>query len=85
MLTVAAIVLASGAAVAAPGKTYHRGHDGRGHLTPFERVMIANSAQRLAAIKFRAWKDGRLTFFERLQIRQAERRHAALVARAYRS
>lgn len=90
----AAFMLTSGAALAAPGKGYsgpgyhkpgyskqvkhHRG------MTPGQRVAIARSAANLAALKKRAWRDGRLSLIERVQIRNAERRHAALVARTYR-
>jgi hypothetical protein len=85
ILTIAAITLASGGALAAPSKSFNRGHDGRGNITPYERVVIAKSAQRLSFLKHRAWADGKLSFFERFQIRQAEARHAALVSRARRT
>lgn len=94
----AALMLSAGASVAAPksynhGNTYHSGkHYNSGKhanhrfgLSPYERVAIARSAASLAALKRRAWADGRLTFRERVMINNAERRHAALVARAYRS
>lgn len=85
ILTLAAIVLASGGALAAPGKNFDRGFYGRGHITPYERVQISRSAMKLAVLKSRAWRDGRITFLERLQINRAERQHAALVARARRT
>lgn len=85
LMTLATIVLTSGAAFAAPAKHFdHRGHDGRG-ISAHERVMIARSTDRLQALKRRAWADGRITFFERLRINAATRQHAALVARARRS
>ena len=60
----------------------HVNHRG---VSPRERAMIARSASSLAALKQRAWRDGRLSFLERAQIRNAERRHAALVTRVRRS
>lgn len=89
----AAIMLTSGAALAHPGK----GHGGPGYksgyshqvkhhrgVTPAQRAAVARSAANLAALKRRAWRDGRLSALERVQIRNAERRHAALVQRVYR-
>lgn len=70
------IALASGAALAQPGK--HRA----GHVTGFERAVIAKSAAQLAQLKRRAWSDGRLSLAERVRIRMAQSRHAALIARA---
>jgi hypothetical protein len=87
ILTAAVLLIGAGAAVAAPhhGGKRDRGHWERGGINGYERVLIANSRSRLAALKSRAWRDGRLTFFERYQIRNAERRHNALVARLRRS
>ncbi|AHB50391.1 hypothetical protein W911_15695 [Hyphomicrobium nitrativorans NL23] len=90
----AAIVLTSGAAMAHPGK----GHGGPGYKSgysqqqikhhrgagPAQRAAIARSAANLAALKRRAWRDGRLSMIEKAQIRNAERRHAALVQRVHR-
>ena len=84
ILTLAAIMLASGAALAAPGRNFDR-HDGRGGLSGYERAAIARSAGNVASIKARAWRDGKINMFERFQIRQAEKRHASLVARLRRS
>lgn len=99
LLAAAALVMTAGTSFAAPGKhhgagknfgyskqVHNRGkHINQRGVTPRERAMIARSASSLAALKKRAWRDGRLTFSERAQIRNAERRHAALVSRAYRS
>lgn len=89
----AAIMLTSGAAMAHPGKGYsgpgyktgyskqikhHRG------VSPAQRAAVARSAANLAALKRRAWRDGRLSTIEKVQIRNAERRHAALVSRVHR-
>jgi hypothetical protein len=83
ILTLAAIVLASGAAVAAPNRHFDR-HDGRG-ISNYERAAIARSAANVATIKARAWRDGKVSMFERFQINNAQKRHAALVARLRRS
>ncbi len=84
VLTAVALVLTTGATLAAPGYGYG-GHNNRGGISPNERAVIARSAAQLDSIKARAFRDGRLSFFERIQIRNAEARHRALVARAYRS
>jgi hypothetical protein len=94
LLTAAALVMTAGVSVAAPAK-YHNdyGKPGYGYgkvykkkgISPFERARINRSAADLAALKRRAWRDGRITFAERVMIQNAERRHAALVARAYRT
>jgi len=80
ILTAAALVLTTSATLAAPARK-HFG-DQHGGVTGYERVAIAHSAATLAALKRRAWFDGRLSFVERFQIKIAERRHFALVARA---
>ena len=80
----AAVTIGSGAATAAPIKHYDLRRYDRG-VSPYERVLIAQSAARLAFIKRHAWADGKLSFYERLQIRRAEQRHYALLQRAYRS
>ncbi|HRN88079.1 hypothetical protein [Hyphomicrobium sp.] len=91
----AAIVLTSGAAMAHPGGG--KGYGGPGYksgysqqikhhrgVNPGQRAAIARSAANLAALKRRAWRDGRLSTIEKVQIRNAERRHAALVQRVHR-
>lgn len=87
LIGLAALTLASGAAMAAPGYGYGHGHGNRsGHgITPNERVVIARSAAHVATVKRMAMRDGRITPAERIQIRQAERQHAMLIARFYRS
>jgi hypothetical protein len=79
-LAAAALALMSGTALAAPG--YYSHH--KGGLTPKERAAIARSAAHLAALKHRAWADGRLTAFERMRIRMAELQHRRLIARELR-
>jgi len=82
LIGLAALTLASGTALAAPGFGYgHRGHG----ISPAERAAIARSAAHVAQVKRQAMRDGRVTFAERMQIRRAEQRHAAVVARARRS
>jgi len=83
IITVAALVLSTGAALAAPGGKYKNDH--RHGISAYERAAIARSAANVAQLKRRVWADGRVTLFERMQLRSAERRHAALVARAYRT
>lgn len=91
----AAFMLTSGAALAAPGKGSGHSYGKPGYskqvkqvrhrgVSPGQRVAIARSARNLAALKRRAWRDGRLSMRERIQIRNAERRHAALVRRSHR-
>jgi hypothetical protein len=80
MLTLAALALASGSALAAPGKSnLHRGGHG---VSAYERVAIARSAAHLAMLKRQARADGKVTMMERARIRSAEFRHTRLVARA---
>src|SRR5262245_21282937 len=80
MLTLAALALASGSALAASGKSnLHRGSHG---VSVYERVAIARSAAHVAMLKRQAHADGRVTMAERARIRSAELHHARLVARA---
>ncbi len=88
VLAAVAIILSASAASAAPGygnKGFH-GNFGRDHsvsrISPRERAAIANARAHLAAIRARAWRDGRLTGFERFQIRNAETRLQRLVLRS---
>ena len=81
LIALAAVLVTSGAALAAPGAKYGDRY-GRGHINGFERAKIAQSAAHVAAVKRRAWADGRVTRYERYIINSAERRHAALIARA---
>jgi hypothetical protein len=83
MIGLAALTLASGTALAAPGYGYGYGHGHR--ITPAERIAIARSAAHVAEVKRMAMRDGRISIFERMQIRRAEQQHSALVARAYRT
>jgi hypothetical protein len=85
VLTAVALVLTTGATLAAPGYSPNGRHHERGSISASERAAIARSAAHLDAIKARAYRDGRLSYFERIQIRNAEARHRALVARAMRS
>jgi hypothetical protein len=85
ILAATAIVLTSGAALAAPYHFNNRWHHSGGNVSSYERAAIGRSAAQLASVKRRAWADGKLTFFERFQIRIAENRHNAVVARARRS
>lgn len=80
LIALAAVLVTSGAALAAPGGKY--GDRNRGNVNGFERAKIAQSAAHVASVKRRAWADGRVTRYERIMINSAERRHAALVARA---
>lgn len=50
-----------------------------GRLTLFERIKIARSRARLAALRQRARADGRVTRREKARLRIAQRRHSALV------
>ena len=81
LLTAAALLMTAGAAMAAP----RHNHDNGKGVNAYERAAIARSAANLAALKRKAWRDGRITFMERFQINNAERRHAALVQRARRT
>lgn len=88
VLALTTLVIASGAALAAPGKNYNRGHDGhdgRGNVTPYERMAIFRASNKLATVKRQALRDGKISFFERIQIRNAEKQYFAAVARAHRS
>ena len=80
----AAATFGSGAASAAPTKHYDLRRYDRG-VSPYDHILIAQSAARLAFMKRHAWADGKISFFERRQIRQAEQRHYALLQRARRS
>lgn len=81
------------AAKAQVSKSYGRSHGVKayrnnrrvGHISRFERRMIARSRARLQRIKWRARADGRVTRFERRRIRIATARHHRLVRRARRS
>jgi hypothetical protein len=79
------LLVAAGSAVAAPRHQGDRWSDGRGSITPWERVQIAQSAARVAMVKRQAYRDGRISMFERFEIRRAEARHEALVRRLRRS
>lgn len=83
VLALSTLVLASGAALAAP-KHFDR-HDGRGNVSPYERAAIARASAKLATVKRQALRDGKISFFERIQIRNAEKQYFAAVARAHRS
>jgi hypothetical protein len=85
VLALTTLVIASGAALAAPGKNYNRGHDGRGNVTPYERMAIVRASNKLATVKRQALRDGKISFFERIQIRNAEKQYFAALARAHRS
>jgi hypothetical protein len=84
ILALTTLVVASGSALAAPNK-FNRGYDGRGNVTPYERVAIAKASQHLSLVKRQAMRDGRISFFERVQIRNAEKQYFAALARAHRS
>lgn len=80
ILAAAALVMTAGASMAAPR------HDHRGNgVNPYERAAIAQARAKVAAVKARAWRDGRLTFVERMQIKNAERQLAYTIARAKRT
>lgn len=81
LIALAAVIVTSGAALAATGGKYGDPYS-RGNVNGVERARIAQSAAHVASIKRRAWADGRVTRYERYLINSAERRHAALVARA---
>jgi len=85
VLALTTLVIASGTALAAPGKHYDRGHDGRGNVSPYERLAIARASQKLAFVRHQAMRDGKISFYERFQIRNAERQYFAALARARRT
>ena len=82
ILTVAALVMTAGTSMAAPR---HYNHYHGKSVTPYERAAIARSRAKVAAVKARAWRDGKVSFLERVQIRSAERQLAATIARARRT
>ena len=82
ILAAAALVMTAGASMAAP-RHYHNG-PGKG-VSPYERAAIANARAKVAAVRARAWRDGRVNFVERIQIKNAERQLAATIARARRT
>jgi hypothetical protein len=82
VLALTTLVIASGSASAAPNKYRH---DGRGNVTPYERMAIARASAKLATVKHQALRDGKISFFERIQIRNAEKQYFAALARAHRS
>jgi hypothetical protein len=84
ILTVAALVMTAGSSMAAP-RHYNNGHNHGKSVTGYERAAIARSRAKVAAVKARAWRDGKISFLERVQIRSAERQLAATIARARRS
>jgi hypothetical protein len=85
ILALTTLVIASGSALAAPNKQWNRGHDGRGNVTPYERMAIVRASNKLATVKRQALRDGKISFFERIQIRNAEKQYFAALARAHRS
>lgn len=88
LLTAAALMVTAGVSVAAPNKHYNQngyGKPGYSKVNPYERAAISNARAKLAAVKARAWRDGRVTFVERVQIKNAERQLAATIARARRA
>jgi hypothetical protein len=85
ILALTTLVIASGSAFAAPSKQWNRGHDGRGNVTPYERMAIVRASNKLATVKRQALRDGKISFFERIQIRNAEKQYFAALARAHRS
>lgn len=84
ILTVAALLMTAGASMAAP-RHYNHDHNRGKSVTPYERAAIARSRAKVAAVKARAWRDGRVTFIERVQIKNAERQLAAVISRARRT
>lgn len=88
VLAAAAILLTAGAASAAPG--WNKGHNGwgnnKGHsaskVSPRERAAITQARAHLAAVKARAWRDGRITTLERFQIRNAENQLQRVILRS---
>jgi hypothetical protein len=90
ILAAAAIALTAGTAMAAPAHNAHNkgyGHAKRvvvkrhkvGRLTLWERIKIAKSRARLAALQHRVRADGRVTRREKIRVRFAQKRHRALV------
>jgi hypothetical protein len=85
------LALTAGSAMAAPGHKFaHKrvGHANKvivvkhrnvGRLTLFERIKIARSRARLAALQRRVRADGHVTRHERIRVRVAQRHHRALV------
>jgi hypothetical protein len=83
ILTVAALVMTAGSSMAAP--RHYNNHNHGKSVTPYERAAIARSRAKVAAVKARAWRDGKVSFLERVQINSAERQLAATIARARRT
>ena len=81
VLSASAVALLSGLAMAgtAEAAPYKRGY---GSISHGERVAIANSQRRVAALKRQAWSNGKLNVWERMRINAAEARHARLVRSA---
>jgi hypothetical protein len=81
ILTAAALLMTAGTSMAAPRYDHRHGNG----VNPYERAAIAQARAKVAAVRARAWRDGRVTMFERFQIKNAERQLAMTIARARRT
>lgn len=79
VLTSTTLALLTGIALAAPAQAGSSQH--RTGVTHSERMAIANSRQRLNALKARVHADGRVNLWERARLRAAEARHRSLAYR----